>query len=138
MALKVMRDILQPINSAAILIMGVYSFFWGVWIANPIWSTFDTADVFDAMADSAPEELWGGLAILVGLVIIHGVVKRSYRSLVTGALSGFFFWIIVTTFFFLGNWQNTGGITYLMIAVYCGFIWLNLRINRSHFALKTK
>jgi hypothetical protein len=48
------------------------------------------------------------------------------------------YWLMVSVMFFAGDWQNTGGITAATLAVYCGFIWLNLRVNRDDFAFITK
>ena len=127
---------LQPINIAAILIMGAFTVLWGLWVANPFWRAFNSADMFSVMANYAPEWAWGTASILVGLTMIYGVWKLSYKSLTRGALTGFLFWIVVSLFFFLGDWQNTGGITYGMIAVYCGFIRINLAANKKDFAFR--
>lgn len=133
---RVLRDVLQPINTAAIVIMGAFTVLWGAWVANPFWRAFNSADMFSVMAQYAPEWAWGCAAMAVGITMIHGVWRRSYSSLALGSFVGFLFWIIVSLFFFLGDWQNTGGITYGMIAVYCGFIRTNLYVNRSNFAFR--
>lgn len=133
MGSRFIRDVLQPINTAAISIMGVYTILWGIWVANPWWNTFERAQAFEIMALVAPEYIWGLVAISVGIIIMRGTIKQSYNALTRGALFGFLQWITVSGFFFFGDWQNTGGITYLMLAVYCGFIWLNLRVNKKNF-----
>ena len=132
MGSRFIRDVLQPINTAAISIMGVYTVLWGFWVANPWWFVFQSAAAYQSMEHIAPEFVWGLVAVIVGTFMIRGVVSRSYKALVIGALSGFFYWITVSGFFFWGDWHNTGGVTYLMIAAYCGFIWLNLRVNRRY------
>lgn len=123
----------RPINKAAISIMGVFTLIWGFWVANPFWDVFTTAPLFHVMAAIAPEWVWGVAAIIVGAVMIWGVIRMSYRSLKTGALSGFYFWVLSSVAFFMGDWQNTGGITLAMIALYCGYIAVNLSINREQF-----
>lgn len=60
----------------------------------------------------------------------YGVVRQSYGSLTRGALAGFFHWFIICIFYFMADYQNTGGITALMLAMYCAFIYVNLRVNR--------
>jgi hypothetical protein len=131
---RLVRDILRPINPAAILILGVFTTLWGFWVASPFWAVFTSAQAYQYFA-YLPETVWGGVAVLAGLAIIYGVVKRAFESLVTGALVGFIHWLVISIFFFAGDWHNTGGITYLMIAVYSAFIWLNLRVNKEFFAL---
>ena len=44
---------------------------------------------------------------------------------------GWIHWGIIMTGYFLGDWQNTGGITAGVIMVYCGFIYINLMLNRE-------
>jgi hypothetical protein len=130
---KIQEAMFKPINTAAISILGVFSLLWGFWVANPWWTVFDQAEIFEFMTILMPEWLWGAIAIAVGAVMMIGVLYNSYRSLLIGALTGFYFWLFGCINFFLGDWQNTGGITLLMIAIYCGYIALNLRINKKKF-----
>jgi hypothetical protein len=123
----------KPINKAAISIMGVFTVLWGLWVANPMWAVFTQAPIFHIMAFLAPEWAWGIAAILVGITMLWGVFKMQYRPLIFGARSGFYFWIFASITFFIGDWKNTGGITLLMIALYCGYIALNLSINREQY-----
>jgi hypothetical protein len=123
----------KPINKAAISIMGVFTVLWGFWVGNPFWAVFEQAPIFMIMAFLAPEWAWGVAAIIVGLTMLYGVFKMAYRPLVHGARVGFYFWMFASINFFIGDWQNTGGITLLMIALYCGYIALNLSINREQY-----
>lgn len=129
----VKQAMFRPINKAAISIMGVFTLLWGFWVANPFWDVFTTAPLFHFMAALAPEWVWGGAALIVGMIMMYGIIKMSYRSLLRGAQVGFYFWIFASINFFLGDWQNTGGITLFMIAFYCAYITLNLAINKEYF-----
>lgn len=120
---------LQPINTAAIIILGVFTTVWGVWVGNPFWSLFHHAQLYSVML-FLPEWIWGGIAFVCGLGMIWGVLHNSYRSLKTSSIVGFYHWLMITILFFAGDWQSTGGITAATIAVYCGFIYLNLRVNK--------
>lgn len=121
----------RPINKAAISIMGTFTVLWGFWVGNPFWTVFTQAPLFHVMAWLAPEWAWGLTALVVGITMLYGVIKMSYKSLRAGAMSGFYFWTFASINFFIGDWKNTGGITLAMIALYCGFIALNLSINRE-------
>lgn len=118
----------KPINPAAILIMAVYTLLWGFWIGNPFWDVFHTSGIYNIMR-VFPEWLWGVTAWLSGLAMLRGVLLRSIDALTLGAFIGFLHWMVIATLYLLGNWQNTGGITSLMIGVYCAYIYLNLRLN---------
>lgn len=129
----VKQAMFRPINKAAISIMAVFTLLWGVWVGNPWWSVFNQADIFNAMQFLAPEYVWGLGALAVGVTMLHGVIKMSYNSLRLGAQTGFYFWLFASINFFIGDWKNTGGITLLMIAIYCGYIALNLAINKPEY-----
>ena len=133
---KFKQSMFRPLNRSAISIMGVFSILWGIWVGNPWWSVFDRAQVFSFMTVFFPEWAWGIIAIIVGLVMMYGVAKDSYHALKNGALAGFYFWLFASINFFVGDWQNTGGITLLMIAIYCGYVALNTFINKSSFIVE--
>lgn len=126
---------LKPVNTAAIIILGVYTTVWGMWVANPFWNVFSRAPLYSWMHALAPEWVWGLVAFVVGILMIHGVIRHSYRSLVTGALVGYFHWLMIAVMYFGGDWRNTGGITASIIAIYCAFIWLNITKNKEHLDL---
>lgn len=131
------RAMLQPINTAAIIILGVFTTLWGFWVGNPFWSVIDNSSLYSAMR-VLPEVFWGGVAFICGVGMIAGVLHNSYASLKTSSIVGFYHWTAITIFFFAGDWQSTGGITALTIAAYCGFIYLNLRVNRKILQFRRK
>lgn len=129
-----MRDrlsdaVLRPINVASVLMLGIYTLLWGLWVASPFWDVFGTAALFGFMQSLAPEIFWGCLAMTCGVVIIAGAVKRRYRPLTLGASTAFFHWFMIAIFYFLGDPFNTGAITSLVFALYSAFLHLNLRVN---------
>ena len=129
---KFAEALLRPVNTAAIVILGVYTVTWGLWVANPFWSVFHGTQLFSALGLLAPEVFWGCLAITCGLFTIRGAYKRSYRALVIGAVFAAAHWLMIAFFYFLGDWTNTGGITSLTFAVYAAFIYLNIRVNHRN------
>ena len=130
-ARRVRRELMHPINTSAVIIMGFYTFLWGVWLASPFWHVFDHAPLYMTLAGLAPEWAWGLWAIAVGLVMVYGVVRKSHRSLTTGAFVGMFHWLLISLLYFFADWHSTGGITALMVAAYCSFVYLNLRMNKG-------
>lgn len=126
---QLVRALLLPINPAAVILLGIYTVVWGVWVANPFWSVFSQAELYGVLATVAPEVFWGCLAILCGIVTVYGAVKRSYRALINGSSVAGWHWFMITVFYFMGDPLNTGGITALIFAVYAIFIYLNLKVN---------
>jgi len=137
---KFVRALLLPINPAVVVLLGIYTALWGFWVANPLWDVFGTAELYSSLNDAkfvqavgevgiSPEMFWGTIAMVCGVFIVHGAVRRSYASLVRGASIAFFHWGVISMFYFMGDWQNTGGITALLMAIYGGFLFVNIRVN---------
>jgi hypothetical protein len=128
-----LRHILSiPVNSAIALITGLYTLLWGLWVASPFWEVFDTASLFHALNTAMPEVGWGLVAIATGAFMVWGVTKHSWKSLNWGSFVGFIHWLVISGGYFIGDWQNTGGIRALVLAIYCGYIYLNLRVSRDN------
>lgn len=137
---KLVRALLLPINPAVVVLLGIYTSVWGLWIANPFWTVFSQAQLYDAMNNAAfvqwvgmagisPELFWGGIAIVCGILIIYGAVNRSYKSLVRGSTIAFFHWGTISLMYFMGDWMSTGGITALTFCIYGAFLYVNIRVN---------
>lgn len=126
---RLAEALLLPINPALIVLLGIFTMVWGAWLANPFWTVFTQAPLYNYMASFAPEWAWGGIAVAVGVVICYGAVQRSYRALTTGAGVAFIHWFLIACMYFAGDPLNTGGITALTIALYAAVVYLNIRIN---------
>lgn len=129
--IKLVRGLSYPINTSAVVIMAFYTMLWGFWVGNPFWDVFTKAALYSDMAAAAAESVWGIVAFVSGLVMLYGVLRPSYESLARGAFTGAVHWLVVGCFYLFGDWHNTGGITALMVSIYCTFVYLNLRVNRD-------
>lgn len=128
---RIVRTLKYPINTSATIIVALYTFMWGLWLLTPAWNTFDQAPLYSAMAEASPEWIWGAIAMISGTFMMYGVLKPSFRSLSGSAFTGAVHWGIICVFYLMGDWQNTGGLTAGMVATYCTFVYLNLRVNRE-------
>lgn len=126
----------RPINKAASAILGLFSILWGFWVANPWWEVFDSAQVYHVLNWLAPEWLWGTVPLVLGFLMLIGMKKGKFKFLTRGVLFGFYFWLFTASCLFIGDWQNTAGVAYSMIALYCGYVALNLSINRDYYLEK--
>jgi hypothetical protein len=121
--------LLAPLQKTAVAMLGLYTLFWGLWVAAPWWDVFSRAELYKELLAVAPEWAWGLLAIGCGLAILWGAIRESYRSLVFGANVSWLHWFVIAIMYFWGDWQNTGGITSAAIAFYSAVIALNIKIN---------
>lgn len=125
------QGLVKPINGASVVIIASYTFVWGFWVFNTIWDVFTRAPLYSELASVAPEWAWGLTAVVVGLIMLYGVFRPSYGSVTRASFFGFMFWLAIAVGYFLGDWQNTGGITAAMLALSCAYVYLNVRINRE-------
>ncbi len=126
---EIAQALLLPINPAAISILGLYTVAWGVFVALPFWNVFSSATVYMALAGLFPEVFWGLFAIFCGSVTLYGAAVRKYRPLVWGAQAAFWHWLIITTFYVLGNPYDPSWVTGIMLMVYSAYIHLNIKTN---------
>lgn len=122
---------LKPINASTTVILGVYTALWGGWLLGT-WSVFGTAPIFDTLSDIGPEWAWGITAVLVGIAVLVGALRPSYGSLMRGTGVCGAFWLFIGINTLVGDWQNTAGLTYLFVATYSWFAYLNVKVNHDH------
>lgn len=128
---KLTQALLRPVNTSAIIILGVYTVVWGLWVGNPHWSVFERAPLYSKMSELFNESAWGGIAIIAGIVISYGAFRPSYRALIIGSGVAAIHWLIIAIMYFWGDWQSTGGITSLVFAFYGSYVYLNIRVNNK-------
>jgi hypothetical protein len=129
------KSLLKPINPSIIIVLGVYTILWGLWVANPFWTVFTQAPLYSALALGG-EYTWGGIVLAAGLLITRGATKPSYFNLILGSGVGFLTWLTVAIFYFVGDWANTGGLTALAFATYCLLVYLNIKVNKTYFSAR--
>lgn len=127
------QSLLKPINPSLVILLGLYTILWGLWVGNPLWTVFSQASLYEKMASLAPEVVWGAVAVTCGCFTTYGVLRPSHRTLVAGALIAAWHWSMISIFYFWGDWQNTGGITSAVFGVYALTVAMNLRVNKHRF-----
>ena len=127
-------QLLRPINPSVIIILGIFTIVWGLWVASPFWTVFTQAPLYAVMARLGDEVLWGFWAVINGTLVCRGAFKPSYDNLRIGAFAGFLQWFTITIMYFWGDWTSTGGITTLFLAIYAALIWLNVKQNKAYFS----
>lgn len=123
----------RPINKAASGILGVLSLLWGFWVANPFWSVFNSAEVYEILNWLAAEWVWGIIPMFIGFAMLFGMKRDKFNFLLYGNQAGFYYWLFASICFFIGDWHNTAGVVYLIIAIYSGYVALNLSINKDYY-----
>lgn len=127
------QTLLRPINPAVIVVLGIYTMIWGVWIMSPWWSVFPHSPVYSLMAHYGTEYLWGSIAIAAGSIITRGALKPVYWNIELGSWVSFFFWLAIAILYVCSDWHTTAWLSAACFSIYSGIIWLNIRVNRKYF-----
>lgn len=129
---KVAVGLLSPINPYASILLGIFTFFWGLWLALPF-DTFGSAAIYSKMDQFAPEWLWAVWAMIVGSVSVYTIIKRKSKLLAKAHGFTAWHWATVASMMWWGDWENTAGPTYTFIAIYSSFCYLNVKVNNVNF-----
>lgn len=135
---RLAAQLIQPLRPLAIIVLGVYTLVWGIWVIEPAWNAIGHGQVFKVMSSLFPEYVWGTLGILIGIVLLFGLIIKSYQVLVVGSTLSGWFWGLITLLLFFGDWHSVLGWTALVFAIHASFIYLNIKINRDIVGLKPK
>src|SRR4051812_15997924 len=103
---KVADSLMRPINPTLILILGLYTVTWGLWLICPWFTVFTHAAVYSQMSALACETVWGLFAVGTGLLTIRGATKPSYKNLHIGSFFAALFWLVIALMYFAGDWAN--------------------------------
>lgn len=122
------QGLLRPINPYGTILIGLLTLFWGLWIVSPFWAVFTRADVYSKI-DYFPELAWGSWSSACGFLICFSLWKGSFKWLARCLAFAGWHWTMVAIFLWWGDWQNTAGLTYTFIFIYCAYSYLNVKVN---------
>lgn len=130
---KMAVGLLRPVNPYACILLGIFTFVWGLWLTLPF-NTFGRAtSLYSKMEIFAPEWAWGSWAMLVGVITVVTIMYKKKRWLARAHAFSAWHWATVSAMMWWGDWQNTGPVTYTFIAVYSAFLYLNIKVNNINF-----
>lgn len=123
------RGLLRPVNPYVATLLGLMTFFWGLFVLCPMFDVFTTAPVFVKALQFAPEWAWASWATACGAVMLFAMYRGPVKLVNFSLGFATWHWLVVSGMFWWGDWQNTAGFTYGCIGVYAAFLWLNIKGN---------
>lgn len=126
---KSLINLMRPINTTVTVLLGLLTFFWGLWVLCPEWSVFGSADVYMKMEDFAPEWAWGTWSLVAGALQVVAALREDYKFLAHSLEFIAWHWFVVALAMWVGDWQNTGGLVYTTVCLYSVFSYLNVKLN---------
>lgn len=128
---RLAQQLLKPINPTIIIVLGIYTIVWGLWIACPFFDVFTASPLYATMAGIGSEYIWGSIAMVSGLIICRGAIKPRFGNIQFGAFIGFFHWTLISILYFIADWHSTAGLSAAAFAVYSGLVWVNTKVNHK-------
>lgn len=122
----------RPVAPAVIQALALYTLIWGVWVINPFWEVFSQAGLYSGLSGVAPEAAWGGFAIVCGIAGMFSLRRHWPKVTSAASMAISLHWAIVSLFYFMGDWQNTGGITALFLSILSAAVYLNVMQTQVH------
>lgn len=126
---EVARRLLEPVNTSVISILGLFNVLLGIWVLLPFDSLIQTSTL-------VPEFVLGIITLIIGVLIVWGSFRENMNILKWGTGAGFIEWIGLMGVVIYLNWKSTGWIVALMVSAYCGFVHLNIQVNRKNLLNK--
>jgi len=103
---------------------------WGLWLLNPLWTTYTVSPSYAALALLVPEEVLGTGMVIVAISQIIALIfdARAWRRVTALAMAGA--WTFAGISFLWSNVPDSSGPTYVLLAL--AETWAFLRLGRMH------
>jgi len=121
---RLRRMLAYPASPFILLLAGIYSFMWGLWVASPFWNTFPSSPIYEILSWTGSELVWGGVQMAVGLALAFAAFD-SLRWMKWATFSGFISWFLIALSFAISDWQNAGMWVCGFIAALMAYLFLN-------------
>jgi hypothetical protein len=125
-----LNRLLEPINIAGPVMFSLHMIMWGLWLLMP-WLNF-TGPAFAVLASIAPEWEFGIASVVLGAVALIGAISGRPTYLAVSSFLAFMYWFLIGLAFAAASITSTGVLTYMIIAMYSAFTYLNVRYNVKH------
>lgn len=100
---------------------------WGLWVLLPFEAFANPA--FALMVSIASEPMWGMAFAFAGLSLGRGIVKKDVALVRTGALLGFFLWMLIAVMGGIAEPAATGMITRSTIALMHAWVYVQAKVH---------
>jgi hypothetical protein len=117
-----------------LLLGGLLSVVWGLWLMSPFWNTYNAAFFFAAFAALGPPWIFGGAAVLLGTAKIYSTIRQVQPLLRCTAFALVMQWITVSILVFLGDPTNTAMVVYPFLATWNAWLWLRIKMGVHLFS----
>ncbi len=100
-----------------------FAFWWGLWIASPGWSSFDSTPTYRGMGLVAPDVVWGGVLMVAAVLLAWASLSglAGWKQLVLLFLFSYF--VFVTVVVGMANISSAAGVAYFHVAVTYAWLW---------------
>jgi hypothetical protein len=112
-------------------LLGVFIFLWGarlLWVGD----TFGSSPSFRVMALIAPEDGWGAVMVMVGLLKLVALRVGDHIARAAASFLGTTVWMLIWASISTANPAGTGVVVYSSFVVFSAWVlWRNISETRS-------
>ncbi len=123
-------ELLRPMNKRDVYLLNLYTTLWGIWVANPAWDTFSKSKIYSSLGDLFPEYVWGGAALLIGILSVYAVTRNRYTFLRLLSKLGSVLWLVISLLYLSADYSSTGWITAFVISSFYFLKAINISVNK--------
>ena len=129
-------NLIRPINPSVIVLLGLYTVLWGVWIM--FFPVFDVLPAFAPIASFTTKEAMGVVAWTVAVFICRGAFIPSYSNLRIGSAMAASYWLFFGIMLLIGQYQDPIGLASIFFGIYAALVWMNLGVNKNLYSKNHK
>lgn len=130
------ENLIKPINPSIIVLLGIYTILWGVWIM--FFPVFDVLPSFAPIASFTSKEAMGVVAWSVGVFICRGAFSPSYSNIRIGSALAAAHWLFFGIMLMIGQFQDPIGLSSIFFGIYAALVWMNLGVNKHLYSKNKK
>ena len=104
----------------------LFEILWGLWILNPLESTFKISSAYTLMASIAPEWVWGLVLLAIGIFQMIVIFTPNLRLRLVSSVICLFIFVVMAFLILAGNVGSVTIPTYLVFALCEWFAYTEL------------
>lgn len=116
-------------NKRDVYLLNLYTSMWGFWVLNPAWDTFSRSKIYANLEYIFPEYIWGGGALLIGLLSVYAVTRNHFNLLKILSKAGSILWFVIAILYISIDYRSTGWITATIVAAFYFLKAINISVN---------
>lgn len=124
--------VFEKVSTFVVLLLGFFTVLWGFWLVAPGWDVFGRAKQYELLRMLATEYVWGGVAMILGIILMSAAWSRRPDPIRISSLILFYFWGWVATSYLWSDWRILAWIPATFFSIIHGYAYVNLTLRMKY------